>query len=146
MTKYIKGVALATFDEQRAGGDKHPVHPDAIVIRDQHVPVSLNFDTATTLGMTTHLYRADDRIMFEAEIDESKLPAEKNTAAIGYTLNEYTSDKRLIPGGRIHWLGLVEQHRNENANQPPFEFYEPAQDLPIRGARTLGEPAKALDE
>lgn len=120
----IRGVLLATKEEQIAGGDKFPIDPKLIKL-EQEVPVDLKFDRTKTVGRTTRVWLEDGRILFEAEVDPDPHASGTNqlkTAAIGYMLESYDAQKNLIKGGRLFAVGLTDQ--NENRNQPPWEVIE----------------------
>lgn len=135
MTK-VKGIALASYRAQVAGGDNEPVHPDAIKIWNQQVPVTLGFETAHRIGTTSRLWIEDDALWFEADIDiplantllNVETPdgkplkrIEDETAAIGYTLEVKNSEGRAIKGGTVFEIGLCEADRNMNAQAPKIE-------------------------
>ena len=118
----IRGIALDTFENQIAGGDESPVHPDVIQIKDQHVPVSINFSTDKLVGRTTRIWKEHGCIWFEADIPF-------DTAAIGYTLEEQRLEEdghRTIKGGRLFEIGLTDD--NANRNQPTWSVVDDEED------------------
>jgi hypothetical protein len=115
----IRGVVLGTVEEQKAGGDEHPIDPTIIRLADsQEVPVSIGFQSDQRIGKTSRVWLEDGRLLFEADIDGSKLLRRKDkkyvcdTAAIGISFGT----------GRMFELGLT--YQNENRNQPPWEVIE----------------------
>jgi hypothetical protein len=115
----IRGVLLGTVEEQKAGGDEHPIDPAGVRLADsQEVPVSVGFPSDQRIGRTTKVWLEGGRLLFEASIEESKLPHTEDeqyvhdTAAIGISMST----------GRVFELGLTDQ--NENRNQPPWEVIE----------------------
>lgn len=120
-----------TFEEQIAGGDLFPIDPKLIKLVPE-VPVTIGFEMDRKLGKTTRTWEEGGRIMFEAEVNEleSFLSGRPDahpdvladTAAIGFTIEQYDEQNRLMKGGTLFAVGLTDE--NENRNQPKWEVIE----------------------
>jgi hypothetical protein len=98
----IRGVLLATIEEQRAGGDDDPVDPTAFSNLDESVPVNIQFDQNRVIGNTIRMWIEDDRLLFEAELAPNDLtkerPSDYPTAAVGFIADRKNGKGELLEG------------------------------------------------
>lgn len=129
----IRGVLLATVEEQRAGGDEQPIDPDSVELRVDAegkpiavVPVRANFDPKYPMGEVTKLWKEEGRIWFEAEVIGTVPTDVLPKAAIGLKGQSHQRSEEgveIVKGGEVFGVGLTPL--NENKNHPNWTWTWP---------------------